>query len=209
MPGCPYFIANTFGHLLGGLFVTGISTENPVMGDLKDKPMTHLAIIMVVIANLYAVLAVEPGPMKYLLFVILCIVIGQTLVGVAQRLEHRGALTEVLFTTGMIFASMTAIGIYDDQNLLSWGIYLWGGLTILLLAILYQTLFVKDEKDRKDWRIWLSRAMVLLFTIYIAFDTQILKENAKACDGNPDYVNESVNLYLDIVNLFTGLGGQE
>jgi FtsH-binding integral membrane protein len=45
----------------------------------------------------------------------------------------------------------------------------------------------------------------VLFTIYIAFDVEILKENAAACNGNPDYVNESVNLYLDIVNLFTGL----
>lgn len=209
MPGCPYFIANTFAHLLGGLFVTGISTENPVLGDLKDKPITHLGIILVLIANLYAVMGVEPGPMKYLLFATLSIIVGQTLTGLAQRLENKGILSEVLLTTGLIFGAMTAIGIFDDQNLLSWGIYLWGGLTVLLIATVYQLLFVKDEKEKRDWRVWIARGVTVLFTIYIAFDVQVLKENAVACKGNPDYVNESVNLYLDIVNLFTGLGGQE
>jgi FtsH-binding integral membrane protein len=205
MPGCPYFIANTFAHLLGGLFVTGISTENPLITDMENKPMTHLAILLALFVNVYAVLAVEPGPIKYALFASMGVIIGQALNGFANRLKQKGLLTEVLISTAMIFFTMTAIGIFDDQNLLSWGIYLWGALSVLLIATLFTVVMAKDEKERSDWKIWLGRLTVVLFTIYIAFDVEILKENAAACNGNPDYVNESVNLYLDIVNLFTGL----
>jgi FtsH-binding integral membrane protein len=172
---------------------------------MENKPMTHLAILLALFVNVYAVLAVEPGPIKYALFASMGVIIGQALNGFANRLQQKGLLTEVLISTAMIFFTMTAIGIFDDQNLLSWGIYLWGALSVLLIATLFSVVMAKDEKERLDWKIWLGRLTVVLFTIYIAFDVEILKENAAACNGNPDYVNESVNLYLDIVNLFTGL----
>jgi FtsH-binding integral membrane protein len=51
----------------------------------------------------------------------------------------------------------------------------------------------------------------LLFTIYIAYDTQIIKEKARTCKSHlnrgvqPDYPKDSLGLFLDIINLFTYL----
>jgi FtsH-binding integral membrane protein len=209
MPGCPYFIANTFAHLLGGLFVTGISSENSVIGDIHHKPMTHLAIIIVVLVLVYATMAVDVGPMKYGLFGILCVVVGQTLAAFAQRLKQKGALSNTLLTVAGVFSAMTVIGLVDNQNMLSWGIYLWAGLTALLISIVCVALFSTDAEEQKTMSTWLSRALVLLFTLYIGFDIQILKAHAEACDDTPDYVNESINLYLDILNIFTGISSME
>jgi len=240
MPGCPYFIANTFAHLLGGLFVTGISTENPLI-QLENKPMTHLAIILILFVVTYAVLAVEPGPTKYGLYALLSVIMGQVVNGFAERLSYKGHLSNALWTVAAVFTAMSVLGLLDPENSLAWGIYLWGGLTALLVVSLIGTFFNSSDDDKEDrkgkgndkdkekdkgkgkdkekgrdkdkekgkgdntWTVWIGRLIILLFTIYVGFDIQILKINAEACKENPDYINESINLYVDILNIFTGL----
>jgi len=206
MPGCPYFIANTFAHLLGGLLITGISSENPLVANMATKPMTQLAFIMILFINLFALIATEPGPLKYLLYGSLGVVVGQTMSGLAARLEQHGVLSEVLTTTGLIFFTMATIGIIDNQNMLGWSTYLFAALFVLLLAMLYNVFMTKTDKERNDWRVWLARATVGLFALYVVFDVEVLKANAATCRGDPDYVGESVNLYLDLVNLVSGVG---
>lgn len=171
--------------------------------------MTHLAFIIVMLVLLFIIMATEIGPLKYVLFVILCYVIGQTLVALAARLRQKGLLGPTLLNVGGVFATMAVIGLVDNQNMLSWGVYLSAGLIVLLITSLCSALFLTDKKQKSSAYVWISRAVMVLFTLYIGFDIQILKENALLCDGNPDYINESLNLYLDIVNLFTGAGGAE
>jgi len=209
MPRCPYFIANTFAHLLGGLFITGISTENPLISDVEKKPMTHLAFVIAMFVLLFIVMATETGPIKYVLFTILCYVVGQTLVAFAARLEQKGVLGPTLLNVGGIFATMAAIGLVDNQNMLSWGVYLAAGLIVLVITMLCSALFLTDNKEKSNLNVWISRAIVVLFTFYIGFDVEVLKANAAICGINPDYINESLHLYLDILNLFTGVGGVE
>jgi len=119
----------------------------------------------------------------------------------------KGQLNEILFDVALIFVSMTLIGFFDNQNLISWQNYLFGMLFILILSFIASALFSR-KKEKNMTHIWLSRLFVVLFAIFIAFDIEILKENAKICKS-PDYINESLNLYLDIVNLFSGLGSSE
>jgi len=209
MPGCPYFIANTFAHLLGGLFITGISTENPLINNVENKPMTHFAFIIATIVLLFIVMATEPGPIKYVLFTALSYVIGQILVALASRLKQKGLLGPTLLNVAGIFTTMAVIGLIDNQNMLGWGVYLSAALIVLLITMLAGALFVSDKKTQNSMGTWISRAVVVLFTLFIGFDIQVLKENALLCDGNPDYVNESLHLYLDIINLFSGVGSSE
>lgn len=207
MPTCPNFIANTFAHLLGGLLITGISTESPFINDLDKKPITSLFIFLALLFLSYLIISSQKGLYKYVLFVIFCVLFGQILVSITNRLKMKGQLNEILFDVALIFTSMTLIGLFDNQNLISWQNYLFGILFILILSFIASALFSSKE-GKKNTHLWLSRLFVVLFAIFIAFDVEILKENAKICKS-PDYINESLNLYLDIVNLFSGLGGSE
>jgi len=171
----------------------------------------------------YAVLAVEPGPTKYGLYALLSIIMGQVINGFAERLAYKGHLSSALWTVAAVFGAMSVLGLLDPENALSWGIYLWGGLTALLVVSLIGTFFNSSDNDKEEdktkgktksedkngnnnkWSIWIGRLIILLFTIYVGFDIQILKINAEACKENPDYINESINLYVDILNIFTGL----
>jgi len=206
MPGCPYFIGNTFAHLLGGLLVTGISSENPLVSDIETKPMTHLSFILFTFFLLFSLLYSPTSPFKYGLFAFYCYILGQTLSGFVKRLQQENVLSSTMVTVGVIFSAMTLVGFLDRGNLLGIGVYLYAGLAALILATLFSVFFIKDKKEASTVHLWISRLIVLLFTVYIAFDVQILKLNAKLCKSNPDYINESLNLYLDVLNLFTGVG---
>lgn len=207
MPGCPYFIANTFAHLLGGLFITGISTENPLVDKIEKKPLTHLALVLFSFFLLFALLYTESGPFKYIVFALFSAALGQTLTGFTKRLKQENLLSNTLIILGTIFVCMTGIGLIDKGNMLDWSVYLNTALFGLVIAMVVTSITTKTKKDADIVHLWISRLVVILFTLYIGFDVQILKENAKLCKSNPDYVNESLNVYLDILNLFTGVGG--
>jgi len=208
MPVCEYFIAKTFAHLLGGLVVTGVSVEHPVMSNIDKKPLTNLLIFLVSLPVLYLTINTEPGLYKYLLFTIFCALLGQGLIGTVNRLNLKGNLFDVMLNVALVFSTMTIIGIVDNQNLLSWGTYLYACLGVLLISFIISSFFPSDEQKGVGYGVWLSRFMVVLFALFIGFDVEVLKENSKRCK-NPDYVNESINLYLDIVNLFNGMAGSE
>ena len=49
----------------------------------------------------------------------------------------------------------------------------------------------------------LSYGIVLLFVIFLLYDTKRLQINAKQCiEKTVDYINESLGIFLDVVNIF-------
>ena len=204
MPGSQYFLANTFSHLLGGLIVTGISVENPLFSKLGEKPMTNFAFILTALPFLYFTYVSEPSPFKYLTFFVSCFILGQALTGLANRLEMEHELSTVFLNTAVLFATMSFLGVLDSQNALGWGIYLSISLVTLIIckALSY---FSKTYKKRPLINVLLSYFVIGLFVLFVGFDVEVLKEHALK-NINPDYINESMNLYLDFFNLFIGLG---
>ena len=215
MPGCPYFIANTFSHVLGAVLLTGVSSENPAINGIDTKPLTSISLFFLAIGLLFGMAVSEPGPYKYIMFILFCFVLGQTLSGLVKKLEAENVMSQTLITVGAIFAAMTAVGFFDSGNMLKWGNYLFAGLIALVVAqVIIAFMSVGSEGSEgsegkhktNTIHLWISRCVVLLFTLYVGYDVQVLKVHAKLCKSNPDYVQESMNLYLDILNLFTGTG---
>jgi FtsH-binding integral membrane protein len=102
---------------------------------------------------------------------------------------------------------MTALGFYDRQNLLGFGPYLFAGLLGLLVAELgYGAYLFAGGKETAPLS-YLSDIGILLFTIYIAYDTQRLKQQAGSCKI-PNYPSDSLNLFLDLANLFNFLSSR-
>jgi FtsH-binding integral membrane protein len=80
--------------------------------------------------------------------------------------------------------------------------YLFMGLVSLLGARLIE-LFMNFSHKSKYSRA-LSYGSILLFSMYIMVDTKKIIINAENC-VNPDYINESINLVLDTMNIFTNM----
>jgi FtsH-binding integral membrane protein len=186
----------TYLHLTGALALTAVSSEYPI----AISPMVVIIEFLAIIALIFLIIPARPGPYKYFLFAVFLILIGQTLSPLVDKYQAKGTLREVLFSVAGIFLAMTAVGFLDNQNILGFGPYLFAALLGLIIAriilLFTQDYSVNSEKANS----FLNFFATALFAIYVAYDTQLLKEKQR----KPyDYVNSSMGLFLDIINLFS------
>jgi FtsH-binding integral membrane protein len=195
------YIPYTYLHLAGGLALTAISSEYPVS---KSRLVMFLEFIVILVL-IFILGYTKPGPIKYILAALFCILIGQTLWPVIESAENKKVLREVLASVFGIFLAMTALAFYDKGNLLGFGPYLFAALIgLILVRIVLLVLQISDSEsiDFTKTNTLLNWAATALFSVYIAYDTQVIKYRAK----KPyDYVDLSLGLFLDIINLFTNI----
>ena len=91
-----------------------------------------------------------------------------------------------------MFGTLTVIGIVDKQNMLSWGFYLSAVLMALLIFHIVSYFFSNEKK--KNISTWISHLIMVIFAFYVGFDIEVLKDHAT--ELVPDYINESMNLFL-------------
>ena len=213
---CKYFIAKTFAHTAVGVGIAAFSAEYPVLFNvLKDNLNSGgWAALLIFIAS-FALIWFLPGmsantPLKYVAAVSFAYLVGQMSGPLVERLDEQNILARTLFLATGVFVGMVAVGIYDKNNLLGFGPYLIGALLGLILAqiilfILTATTTIQKEQYFEGRKI-LSFFGVGLFSLFAAYDTQLVKLHARQCKKRGDYVNESIGLFLDFVNLFQYLG---
>jgi len=204
-------IKNYFGwvylHIAALCIIAAASAE---LNLLSGTPWLILAVLS--FASLFGILSLAPGSaLQYLFFVAFGFLIGQLEHVFVEMDKQKGILTYILITIACIFAAMTALGFIDNQNLLGFGPYLFAGLTGLIVAqfalLIYQ--YYGGHSDGQNsfvdttWK-WLAGFGTVLFTAFIAYDTQRLKRNA-AYSNTPNYPRDSLSLFLDIANLFNDL----
>lgn len=200
-----YFIPIIYLHLLAGTGATFASSQFPMGNGLAYK----IGVVVLSFVALFALFALSPGPLKYLVAALFCALLGQTMTAFVENLEHRDLLGKSLIGTLGVFGAMSAIGFYDNQNLLGMGPYLLAALIGLLITrigadLLLPPSSVKSTTLNKALS-WIGAA---LFAAYTAYDTQRMKEDAKA-KKSPDYIDSSLGLYLDFLNLFQNIGSLE
>lgn len=197
------FIGITYLHLLAGLGLTSISAVNPVY----QSSITLLIEAVLSIALLFILFILTPGPLKYIVFAAFSIILGQILANSVKELQSKNILTDVLVTVAGIFLAMTAVGFYDNQNILGFGGYLFAallGLVLARIAILIGVVGGAPTNTLSSVNYALSWVGTILFTVYVAYDTQRLKEDSLL--KKKDYINSSLGLFLDAINLFQNVG---
>jgi FtsH-binding integral membrane protein len=209
--GCPNFIGYTYLHLFLASFASVAAAQLNLVkraGIDVSNLTVDIGLFIAIIVLLVSTLFMTPGPLKYLVFLTFVILVGTSLRKVVERFKGKDVLIDVLFSMAGIFFTMTVAGFMDQQNTLGFGMYLLASLTGLILTriILGVTEKGKDGDKKSMTSYILSFIGALIFSIYIAYDTQVLKEEAKACKSHPDYIDASLGLYLDILNLFVNLG---
>ena len=217
MPSCKYFFGKVFAHLAGALAVSAASAEYSNLNEqLLGGPsllINSLLSFAILIGLLFGTQMTKPGSIpKYAFFIAFAFWIGQTLKPYVAHLQDKGTLSRVLTLTTGVFVAMTALGFYDSGNFLGLGPYLLAGLIGLIIAQVLVLLLGTPEEKRKGIQ-WLNLIGVGLFSLFTAYDIQVLRVNAKLCRTGknspfqPDYPVESLGIYLDFINLFVDMGG--
>lgn len=197
------FIGITYLHLLGGLGITALSSQNPI----SSNPYVVLVEAILSIVLIFVILALQPGPIKYVLAIGFAALLGQILTRFVKKLEDKKTLDDVLIIVAGIFLAMTAVGFYDNQNILGFGVYLFAGLIGLIIAriiLILGLLGGASNQSVSAVNTALSWFGTALFTVYVAYDTQRMKEDSLL--KKKDYINSSMGLFLDVINLFQNVG---
>lgn len=218
MSSCKYYFGKVFAHFAGALAISAVSAEysnlsQEILGR-TSKLINALINLGIVIGLMYGILLTKPGnPLKYVFFVGFAFWFGQILKPVVDTLQDKNALTQTLVLTTGVFAAMTALGFYDSMNILGLGSYLFAGLIGLIIAQLLVLALGTPEEKRQGIQ-WLRLFGIALFSLFTAYDIQVLRMNAMLCRKGkkgfqPDYPKDSIGIYLDFINLFVRLGGDD
>ena len=210
MPSCNAYFGKIFAHLTAATVIAGLSAEYTNIGDQllenQNKWVKLIVNLAITIALLFGIFLTPVGSiLKYLFFAAFAFWIGQTVKPLVDKLKDKNALQHTIFLATGVFAAMTAVGFFDKQNILGFGPYLFFGLLGLILVEIV-LLFVNESKFVFDLVRFFG---VALFSVFTAYDVQLLKENAKFCKmlknagKDPDYPNESLGLFLDLINIFS------
>ena len=66
--------------------------------------------------------------------------------------------------------------------------------------------FNRNSKNRVGRSKGFAYFFIALFTIYILYDTKKIQVNARLCkESTVDYINESLGIVLDAINLFQNM----
>jgi len=213
---CKYFIAKTFAHTAAGIGIAAISADNPVLyaalkKQLRIPGLSEIMIFVATIALVFILPIMTPNtPLKYAAAIAFSFLIGQMSGPLVKALDEKNILARTLFMATGVFVGMVLVGLYDKNNMLGFGPYLVGALLGLIIAqgilfILEATTTIKKKQYFQGAKV-LSFFGVGLFSLFAAYDTQVVKMHARTCKKQGDYIDESTGLFLDFVNLFQNIG---
>jgi hypothetical protein len=107
--------------------------------------------------------------------------------------------------TALITVSMGCLAKFGGHDFTGMGAYLLGAL-IALICWGFMIMIFSAMGLAQQWMIWLyDLAGVMLFTLYLVFDIQMVLGGKQHEFGVDDYVFAALNIYLDIINIFLHL----
>lgn len=213
---CNNYMLNTYLYFIlsWGIVlstVTAVQYKNIPLQQIFTKPFTILLAIgcIALILGLMALKAKTSFITKHILFILLLILFGVTLYPLyilnKDRFNHVGLTTVAIF---LVLSIITALKPELVSN--SWSMYLFIALISLFIARIVEIFVIEKGNDGKlsNYSRMVSYGAIGVFSLFIMYDTKQIMINASGCKVSPfgpDYINESINLFLDSMNLFTNL----
>ena len=120
--------------------------------------------------------------------------------------ELANVVDDALISTSLVFIFMSII-VYSNPSFFRGTYnYVMPGLLVGLIAIiivsLFNIFFTKDLEVFRKTSLYISYFVILLFSLFVSYDTSKMFEMAKICVNYPNYPKNSVDFFLDLLNLF-------
>ena len=202
------FFALILATLVSQLYITYYVSENVKIEDEEDKNKDTIkfnskligAYIAAFVLILILAFITMPAWLKFVLFSLFSCAFG-VILGYRKSGVDPNIVKSALVGTGSIFVAMFAFGlalIGSGIKLgLTFGLGLFFALLFLLIISIVQFFIFNSSFLKKIIVI----GSLMLFSLYIMFDTNsILQRNY-----NGDFITASLDYYLDIINIFSGL----
>ena len=170
-----------------------------------------LILFIITIASIIGIHFIDNIYITNLLWLVLIISFAVSIYPMYLILSNENIFMKTLISVVFIVLILTAIAFLKPEYIsLSWGNGLLVALTCGIIIHLVQY-FIGGTSSK--FNLLLSYFFVLLFSLYLLYDTKVLQVKAANCKNMldnlkiyPNYPRESLGIILDILNLFTNLG---
>lgn len=198
------FFALILATLISQLSITYYVSENVKIEEEDDKKKNNMKILGAYIAAVIIILILGfitmPSWLKFILFSLFSIVFG-VILGYNKSGVDPNIVKSALVGTASIFVTMFAFGLALITSGIKLGFKFGAGLLFALLLLVIVTIvqfFIAKSSLLKKI---LVIGSLLIFSLYIMYDTNnILQRNYYG-----DFITASLDYYLDIINIFSGL----
>ena len=132
------------------------------------------------------------------MFVCFIALVGLMLSPLMNQLTKIGVFNIVLYTTLGIFLVLSLIS-YLSPNTLSQG---WNTYLVWVLLAIILVRFIFPHKMRS----FVSLISLVVFGMFLIYDTQLLERRASDCKVYYDYIDNILGIFLDMANIFGEIG---
>jgi FtsH-binding integral membrane protein len=211
---CKNYILNTYLYIILSIIIVSIVVllidKNKIKNKIINSGGSKLFWILFIftLGFLFLTLYINPKNTftKHIVWLLFIISIGITMYPIYLYTKMSNVFLSTLITTLIIVIGLTLIAFYKPELIsLSWGTMLLSLLVIGIILLLCNIFLNKNIQSQNKLGYILSYGFVILFSFLILYDTKKLQVNAKKCII-PDYINESVGIFLDIINIFANMG---
>ena len=202
------FFALILATLVSQLYITYYVSENVKIEDEEDKnkdtkkfnsKLIGAYIAAFVLILILAFITMPPW-LKFILFSLFSTAFG-VILGYRKSGVDPAIIKSALVGTGSIFVAMFAFGVALIASGIKLGLRFGLGLFFALLFLIIVSIvqiFIAESSFLKKI---IVIASLMIFSLYIMYDTNsILQRNY-----NGDFITASLDYYLDIINIFSGL----
>jgi modulator of FtsH protease len=198
------FFALILATLISQLSITYYVSENVKIDEEDGKKKFNMKIIGAYIAAVIIILILGfitmPSWLKFILFSLFSMAFG-VILGYRKSGVDPGIVKSALVGTASIFVTMFAFGLALIGSGIKLGFKFGAGLLfalLLLVIVMIVNIFIAESSLLKKI---LVIGSLMVFSLYIMYDTNnILQRNYYG-----DFITASLDYYLDIINIFSGL----
>ena len=215
---CNKYILNTYLYILLVIIIVCLQVLIMDNQDIKVEQIYGqfqgwlgiIVFFILVLGLLIITLAINPRNvfLKHVSWFLFAMASGLLVYPAYMISKKNNTLVRVLYSLIGILVFFSSVAfVRPDWISLTWGpilLFLLVGVIILHLVFL----FTKSKKYEEDsvYPKWLSYGVIVLFIFFVLYDTKLIQVNAKNCqEKTVDYINESMGIFIDALNLFQNL----
>jgi FtsH-binding integral membrane protein len=194
-------VRRTYSLVLAGVLVTVIGaawamTQPTILGWVAAHPF--LSFLASLAPLMGAQVFRRQFPMNIGLTLLFALVMGVFIAPLVVVMESQqpGVATQAAVLTLSTFGVLTAYAFISRRDFSAWGSFFIVGLWVLIGTSVLN-MFFKNETAS----LWIAGGTVLVFSGLLVYDTWRLRNQY----GPEDYVIAAVQIYLDLLNLFTAI----
>ena len=227
-PTCDNYVFNVYLYLGMSLCLIGLYTY--VLNELmwgnsieKNSSMTItdiykkfgmyyissliISFVLIIILSYRNLYSLNGHVLNHILWLLFILCISVMLYPLFKDEKTSTNTDDALIGTSIIFICMSLIVYIYPSFFVKTYDFMMVGLMVGLFSVIIILIinFFIGNNTNQGWRKYLTYFIILLFSLFVSYDTITVFKEAKHCVNYPNYPKSSLNFFLDILNLFSSL----